>query len=76
MFTLSAFAVMLAFGFFFPKTFKVFYYLFMLPVCVLGPAGLISIPLWIFGVDVPFSVLCFICFFAVYIPFMKITAPE
>lgn len=73
---LALFGIFSAFGLIFPRLFKAFYWLFMLPLWTFGPAVFIYLGAWIFGADLPYSTCCVISFVCLALPFMKWTAPE
>jgi hypothetical protein len=69
------FVILLFFSIALPKTFKVFYALFMSIVFTLGPAGMLSVALGIMGIRVPFSLVCGGCFVFIAVPFIIATMP-
>jgi hypothetical protein len=73
---LVLFGIMLAFGFFFPTLFKMFYWVLILTVFTVGPACFVYIAASLFGNGIPFSVCCFLSFLFIGLPFTAKTAPE
>ncbi|NDE17840.1 hypothetical protein EBZ80_23235 [bacterium] len=66
---------MLAFSYFFPRVFTVFYWVFMLTVNTMGTACLMYIIALFFG-GLPFSLCCGISFFIFGLPITKAFAPK
>lgn len=73
---LAIFGVMLAFGFFFPTLFRIFYWLFIPLVFTLGPGSFLYLVSAILGWGLSFTAACLVSFIFVALPFTIATSPK
>jgi hypothetical protein len=73
---LLLFGLMLAFSWFFPSLFKLFYWMLILTIFTVGPGSFLYIGCMLVGAKIDYAACCMLSFIFVGLPFTYITSPS
>jgi len=73
---LLLFGLMLAFSWFFPSLFKLFYWVLILTIFTIGPGSFLYLGCMIIGAKIDYSACCMLSFIFVGLPFTYLTSPS